>query len=494
CNGQVTTKAKMLQLRDRLVTIAAQGQTVQLLNAESQRDWLDECGGPALTEQRATVANAYEQAQLLWRQLRDRRTQEAQRLQQLDLYQFQLQELTAADLTDPQELEQLEQERDRLTHVVDLQHQSYQAYELLYAGADDSVSCADLLGKAEAILQRSARFDRQVEPILDLVSSALTQVTEAGLQINAYGAGLESDPHRLAWVEERILFLKTLGRKYGLTVAELIDRRDELDRLLADLTDGGQSLEALEAAYQATYRVLEAECDRLHQLRQKTARSLETQLVAELIPLAMDRVQFVVEFARIPPSPTGFDRVTYTFSPNPGEPLQPLSETASGGEMSRFLLAFEACFSKVNAVQTAIFDEIDAGVSGRVAQAIAQKLHHLSQDHQVLCVTHQPIVAAMADRHFRVDKVTIGPDGRLTSDPDQNPDQLRTVVRLSQLEADHRRLELAQLAGGADVANDPTASLAAASAFAESLLDRAASLRQGDRPAAPPKRPPRKKP
>jgi len=162
--------------------------------------------------------------------------------------------------------------------------------------------------------------------------------------------------------------------------------------------------------------------------------------------------------------------------------------------MSRFLLAFEACFSKVNAVQTAIFDEIDAGVSGRVAQAIAQKLHHLSHDHQVLCVTHQPIVAAMADRHFRVDKVTIGPDGSLTKDPDQNPDQLRTVVRLSQLEADHRRLELAQLAGGADVANDPTATLAAASAFAESLLDRAASLRQGDRSAATPKRPPRKKP
>lgn len=494
CNGQVIPKTRMTLLRDRLVTIAAQGQTVQLLQAESQRDWLDEFGGQPVLEQRAAVAAAYEQAQVLWLQLRDRRNQESQRLQQLDLYQFQLQELMAAALTEPQELAELEQERDRLTHVVDLQQQSYQAYELLYAGADDAASCADLLGKAEALLQRSARFDRQVEAILEMVTGALTQVTEAGLQINAYGASLESDPDRLEWVEGRIMQLKALCRKYDLDLAELIDRRDELAGWVAELTDGGQSLEALEANYQKAYRVLEAECDRLHQLRRRTARDLETQLVAELVPLAMERVQFAVDFARVAPSPAGFDRITYTFSPNPGEPLQPLSETASGGEMSRFLLAFEACFSQMNAVQTVIFDEIDAGVSGRVAQAIAETLHHLSRDCQVLCVTHQPIVAAMADRHFRVDKITIDDSGCPANG--SAPESLRTVVRLSQLEADRRRLELAQLAGGTDTTSDnpdPTATLTAASAFAESLLDRAASLRQGDRPPSKPPRRSRKK-
>jgi len=492
CNGQPIPKTRMAILRDRLVTIAAQGQTVQLLQAESQRDWLDEFGGAPILKQRSAVAKAYDRAQELWLQLSSRRQQEAQRQQQLDLYQFQLQELMAAALTEAQELADLEQERDRLTHVVDLQQQSYQAYELLYAGADDAASCAELLGKAEALLERSARFDRQVEAILEMVTSALTQVTEAGLQINAYGASLESDPDRLEWVEGRIMQLKALCRKYNLDLGALIARRDELEQWVAELTDGGQSLEALEHQYQAAYQALEAECDRLHQLRRRAARDLETQLVAELVPLAMERVQFAVEFGRVSPSSAGFDRITYTFSPNPGEPLQPLSETASGGEMSRFLLAFEACFSQVSQVQTAIFDEIDAGVSGRVAQAIAQKLHHLSQDHQVLCVTHQPIVAAMADHHFRVAKVTISTPLAESITDQNDAEGIRTVVRLSALGSEHRRLELAQLAGGLDGPAGSTETLAAANAFADSLLDRAARLRQGDRPPRAPRRLPRK--
>jgi DNA repair protein RecN (Recombination protein N) len=248
----------------------------------------------------------------------------------------------------------------------------------------------------------------------------------------------------------------------------------------------------LEHSYQVAYQALETECDRLHQLRRRAARDLETQLVAELVPLAMERVQFAVEFGRVPPSSAGFDRITYTFSPNPGEPLQPLSETASGGEMSRFLLAFEACFSQVSQVQTAIFDEIDAGVSGRVAQAIAQKLHHLSQDHQVLCVTHQPIVAAMADHHFRVAKVTISTPLAESVADQGDGEGIRTVVRLSSLGAEHRRLELAQLAGGLDGPAGSTETLAAANAFADSLLDRAARLRQGDRSPRASRRLPRK--
>jgi DNA repair protein RecN (Recombination protein N) len=166
----------------------------------------------------------------------------------------------------------------------------------------------------------------------------------------------------------------------------------------------------------------------------------------------------------------GADKITFTFSSNPGEPLQPLTEVASGGEMSRFLLALKACFSQVDVAGTMVFDEIDVGVSGRVAQAIAEKLHQLSQRNQVLCVTHQPLVAAMADRHFRVDKQTIN-QGKGKKANIGNAEQ-RTVVRVTTLDnLTTRREELAQLAGGKSASD--------ASAFAESLLLQAANHRRG---------------
>ncbi len=183
----------------------------------------------------------------------------------------------------------------------------------------------------------------------------------------------------------------------------------------------------------------------------------------------MEKVQFQVEIALVPPTIVGADKITFMFSPNPGEPLQPLSEIASGGEMSRFLLALKACFSQAETTGTMVFDEIDVGVSGRVAQAIAEKLHQLSQFHQVLCVTHQPLVAAMADRHFRVDKQVIN---QIKGKKEHNgSSEERTVVRITTLDnLTKRREELAQLAGGKSAQE--------AIAFAESLLTQAANHRQ----------------
>nr|WP_309733237.1 hypothetical protein [Chamaesiphon sp. OTE_75_metabat_556] len=176
----------------------------------------------------------------------------------------------------------------------------------------------------------------------------------------------------------------------------------------------------------------------------------------------MDKVQFQVEIAPQTPTSTGADTIVFNFSPNPGEPLQPIAATASGGEMSRFLLALKACFSNNGGAGTLIFDEIDAGVSGKVAQSIASKLHHLSQSQQVLCVTHQPLIAAMADRHFRVAKETINSEhlGNGTSVVE------RTIVRIEELHSQQqRRDEIAQIAGGQSAQE--------AASFAKSLLSQA---------------------
>lgn len=463
-NGVLINRQTMEGLRDRLVEITAQGQTIQLTTPAWQRHLLDNYGGNELINLRDKVGDIYTRAQEIANILDKRRQSEQQRLQRLDFVKYQTQELSAANLEDPQELENLESERQRLTHVVDLQQLSYQVYQGLYQSDAGELAAADLIGKAETILTDMVDYDPELQPILEIVNSALSQIVEAARQVNTYGDGLEADPERLMEVEERIRLLKQICRKYGSTLAEAIAHYESLQAELNLLETDAESIEELENQY----RVLETElievCAELTAKRAIAARDLEAKLISQLKPLAMEKVQFQVDIIPIAPSVGGADRVVFNFSPNPGEPLQPLSMTASGGEMSRFLLALKACFSEVEETQTLIFDEIDAGVSGRVAQAIAEKLQQLSQDRQILCVTHQPLIAAMADRHFRIDKRVIPSDD----------EEERTVVRVSILDGKgDRTQELAQLAGGKSALE--------AMAFAESLLAQAASQRQNGR-------------
>jgi DNA repair protein RecN (Recombination protein N) len=302
-----------------------------------------------------------------------------------------------------------------------------------------------------------------------LVRDAQAAVTEVARQINTYGESLEADPQRLEEVEDRIQELKQICRKYGSSLNEVIAYYQRIQAELAELTSSEQSIESLEQQEQAYLEQLTQACQKLTQLRRESAAHLEAELLRQLKPLAMEKVQFQVEIVPTSPTATGADKITFMFSPNPGEPLQPLTAIASGGEMSRFLLALKACFSQADAVETMVFDEIDVGVSGRVAQAIAEKLHQLSQGHQVLCVTHQPLVAAMADRHFRVDKQVISQD-KSRKENNGNGEE-RTVVRVTTLDnLNKRREELAQLAGGKSAQE--------AIAFAESLLTQAANHRQ----------------
>jgi len=467
-NGVLVNRQQMAQLRDRLVEITAQGQAVQVGQAAQVREWLDLYGGASHFQQREIVAIAYTKYQQVKHNLEKRRQSDRQRLQQIDLLTYQVKELEAANLNEPDELEQLEQERQRLSHVVELQQSSYKVYQLIYQNENDGQASADLLAEAEVTLTDMVQYDTQLQSILDLVSEALAAVTEAGRQIGAYGESLEADPQRLEIVESRIRELKQICRKYG-TLPEAIAYYQKIQAELAELNDSEQSIEALEQQERKYLDRLLQECAQLTQLRQQAAAKLEAQILAELKPLAMEKVQFQVEITSTTPTVTGNDQITFLFSPNPGEPLQPLIAIASGGEMSRFLLALKACFSQAEASETLIFDEIDVGVSGRVAQAIADKLHHLSQRHQVLCVTHQPLVAAMADRHFRVDKQVLMRESGVGIMPAESG--IRTVVRVAALDNfDTRREELANLAGGKSAQD--------AIAFAESLLNQAANQRQ----------------
>lgn len=459
-NGVVMNQRLMTELRQYLVEITAQGQTVELMIPERQRTLLDSYGGTKSQKQLAEVADSYRIYLDVKRLVDQRRTSEQERLQRLDLIKYQLQELSEAELTEPDELDQLKNDGDRLSHVVELQQLSYQTNQLLYQNdGGDNPAAADLLGDAENLLREMVEYDPQLDSLLDMVRNALTEIVEAGHQLSTYGDNLETDPELLAQIEERIRQLKQICRKYGSPLAEAIAYRDKLQAELDELMGGGQSIEELEQDAEEKYQVLTKKCAELTQLRQKAALKLEKQLIKELKPLAMEKVIFECRLTPAKPTATGADLVTFYFSPNPGEAVQPLAEIASGGEMSRFLLALKACFTQQKStVQTLVFDEIDAGVSGKVAQAIATKLHQLSQFHQVLCVTHQPLVAAMADAHFRVAKQVIK-----QKEKGKEP---RTIVTVEQLQQHQtRRDELAQLTGGHSAED--------AVSFAESLLTQA---------------------
>ncbi|PZV14018.1 MAG: DNA repair protein RecN [Pseudanabaena sp.] len=494
-NGVVVNKQQIQELRDRLVEITAQGQTILLSQASQQREWLDSFGDEAFNQalllQRQKVAKLFEIKERSRKALFDRQQNERNRLQHLDMLRYQLKELEAANLDDPDELDNLESDRNRLAHSVELQKQGYAVYEALYQN-DDGKACADLLGQAESILTEMVALDREAEGILELVSSALAQVEEAGRQINNYANRLDSDPEQLEAIEQRINQIKQICRKYG-TLPEAIAYTEKLQLELAELTDQSISIEDLERKASADLQALLKSCKKLTELRRQTAIALEQVQIDALKMLAMEKVRFQVGIYPTEPTVLGSDRIVFEFSPNLGEPLQPLAETASGGEMSRFLLALKTCFVKqknqesqpISAefnhanVGTMVFDEIDAGVSGRVAQAIATQLWQLSRSSQVLCVTHQPLIAAIADQHFHVSKQVIGD---------------RTQVQIRLLELEERKQELAQIASGMTVEEGKegkrkkekgksldkegvSSKVSQAIAFAESLLEQAAAIK-----------------
>jgi len=489
-NGVVVNKQQIQELRDRLVEITAQGQTILLSQSSQQREWLDNFGdqvfNQALSLQRLKIAKLFEAKERSRKVLQERQQNDRNRLQHLDMLRYQLKELESANLDDPDELENLESDRNRLAHSVELQKQGYAVYESLYQN-DGGNACADLLGQAESILAEMVTLDREMESILELVSSALAQVEEAGRQINHYTNRLDSDPEQLENIEQRINQIKQICRKYG-TIPEAIAYTQKLQNELVELTDQSVSIEDLERKSQADLQALLKACKKLTELRRQTAIALEQSQIAALKMLAMEKVRFQVGLYPVEPTALGADLIVFEFSPNLGEPLQPLAETASGGEMSRFLLALKTCFvqqktSEINQSQslefshanvgTMVFDEIDAGVSGRVAQAIATQLWQLSRSSQILCVTHQPLIAAIADRHFHVSKEVIGD---------------RTQVQIRLLAIEERKQELAQIASGIEgkgkkakgknlVENGDAGALGQAIAFAESLLEQAAAIK-----------------
>ena len=450
-NGVAVNRQQVLGLRPLLIDLTVQGQTQQLARPGQQRRWLDRLGA-------APLATALAEVRVTWLQWREASALLDQARQQADQWQEQLEErqallaeLEAAALNNGDELKQLSAEQDRLVHGVRLQEGLAQLIGRLQDGADQAPSAMDHLLACCHELQQMQLLDPSLQSLsgqcLDLESGLRDLIRE----LESYGAVLDSDPARLSELQDRLALLKRLERRHGLDLAGLCRLTDALRD---QLTEGGADAALDQLLADETKARLERDAanHRLTQLREQAASDLEQSLLNHLRPMGLANVRFQVAITACDPSEIGADAVNFLFSANPGQPLAPLAEVASGGEMSRFLLALKTCLAGVDGSSSLLFDEIDSGVSGRVSGAMADLLRTMARRRQVFCVTHQPLVAAAADHHFRVSKTVV--DGQTRS-------------RVSQLrDTQARQQELAELAGG---------DLGEARAYAASLLDQRAA-------------------
>ena len=431
-NGVAVSRAQVLDLRPLLLDLTVQGQTQQLARPGQQRRWLDRSAG----ERQAALLQSARQAFRTWKEARkaltaardDREKREEERSRQEQM----LAELEAAALGDPAELDRLRSEQDRLAHGVRLQEGVAVLLARLMEGAEGAPSVLEHLAACEQELQRMQALDPGMGDLREAATDLIATGQDLVTALDRYGASLESDPGSLAALQERLAQLQALERRHGHGLGELIAVRD---RLREQLAEGGAEAElaALEAAEAAARQERDRANGALTAARRRAASTLEEQLTAALRPMGLDHVRFGVAIEPAEPGEEGADAVRFLFSANPGQPLAPLEEVASGGEMSRFLLALKTCLAAADPHVTLLFDEIDTGVSGRVSGAMADLLKRLAQRRQVFCVTHQPLVAAAADHHFKVSKAV---EGGVT----------RTRVS-ALLDTRDRRSELAELAG-----------------------------------------------
>ena len=438
-NGRPATAALLQELAGFLGDIHGQHEQQSLFSTRAQLEMLDDFAG--LTTLKNDVAGAWRAWRELAKKLSELRGAEADRQKMLELYKFQHNELQGAKLQ-PGEDQELEQERRKLLNVARLQESAATAYDALY---DAGASAAAQLKTAAQALDELSRYDQTFQAYRSGLEEARASVEDTALELQRYLDGLEADPGRLDAVEERLALLERLRRKYGRPLDELIEYGKELAAKVEELEDvdgAAGKVEKRRAEAARRYRELAGE---LSAQRREAGRRLAAMVQSELASLAMERARFAVGFEGGESeefwTADGYDRIRFELSANPGQPLRPLAQIASGGELSRVTLALKsgvlAQGSATAAIpRTLVFDEVDTGVGGRVAEAIGRRLRRLAAGSQVLCVTHLPQIAGFADAHYFVEKA------------ESEQQTFATLVRLSESE---RVRELARMLSGAEV-------------------------------------------
>ena len=433
-SGVIVPLNTLKSLTAMLMDVHGQHEHQALMNPARHLDFLDAFGGMPVREAREAVVKLHAARGRIGTELKKLMNDVSEKERLSDVLGFQVQEITAAKLK-PGEEERLKQKLSVLENAEKIRNGVETAYGLVYNGSGRGVSAQEALLQSTEAMERISGLDPKYGALAAKLRELYYAAQDAGYELQAMMDDMDFDPGLIDKVAGRLDVIDRLERKYGPTLEAVIAFGESAAKRLSELKSGDEAIAELKKRYKEADRQLRDACGALTALRKDAAVRLGDEICRQLADLGMARTRFEV---RVEPEPkplsTGMDRVEFMISPNPGEPLRPLANIASGGEISRVMLALKAISMDSEGVDSMVFDEIDTGVSGRMAQVVGEKMCLIARTRQVLCITHLPQIAALGDAHFMVEKLS-------TDD--------HTETRVQRLDRDGRIHELSRLVGGA---------------------------------------------
>ena len=453
--GQIVPLSILRRVSALLLDIHGQHEHQSLMDEKQHLAYLDEFAGDALQADKRCVQDAYRAWYRTRGALEKLRRNAAERERRIDMLRYQIREIKSAKLRVDEE-EELERTRSIFRNAEKIADSVEGAYGAIYEGADGDRAALEQLRNGMNALSHITQIDTQYEALHTRLEDIYYQLEDAALELRAMRERMDYDPQEAERVETRLDLIGRLRRKYGATTQEMLDFLKKAEEELSQIEDSDARIEEMTQQYQKERSALWEASRALSRAREEAARRFEKQIEAQLHELGMKHARFEVRFEPLPHSAKeavqrftagGMDQVSFMMTANLGQPLKPLARVASGGELSRIMLALKNIQAEKAGIPSMVFDEIDTGISGRMAQVVAEKMTEIAGHHQVICVTHLPQIAAMADTHFLVQKEER--DGRTRT----------SVMRLDEAA---RTQELSRMIGGAQAQSESSLSHAGA--------------------------------
>ena len=436
-NGHLVNISTLREIGESLIDIHGQSEHQELMHSERHLNMLDQFGDEELVELKSAYETTYKEYKKIEKSFLNNQSSEQELAQRVDMLRFQTNEIEMAELTVGEDTT-LEEEKNLLSNYQKITASLSSAYEALQG---EEYGGVDLIGNAMSALETIEDIDSTYKRISEVISSSYFQLQEAASDILKEQDNLAYDENRLNDIEKRLEIIHQLKRKYGESIEEVLAHYEEVSVELENILNRETHISQLTEQLATLKNTLLTQGKKVSQKRKETAAKLQTAIQEQLKELYMDKVQFEAHFLNTEVTEnviyeTGIDHVEFYIATNLGEPLKPLARVASGGELSRVMLALKTVFSKSQGITSIIFDEVDTGVSGRVAQAIANKIYRVATNSQVLCITHLPQVAAMADNHLYISKSIV---------------EDRTETSVSKLKDGQQINELARMLAGTEI-------------------------------------------
>ena len=429
-NGETMTATALREIASLLIDVHGQHDYETLVHTDKHMDILDAYAGENVTSLKSKVTSDYKAYKDAKNELEEFSKDEEQRMRDLSFYEYEANEISSADLKVGED-EELEEEFKKMTHGRKIVESIGAVYEGL-CGSEGGISSA--LSYALREISSVSSLDKKLEDFYESLNTMDSICSDLSKELSDYMDELDFDEERVAYVSDRLDTINKLKLKHGRTIEDILSKLNELNEKIDNLNNYDEARRTLEKKVAELEAKLSAESVALSKERKKAAKKLEESIVSALMDLNFLEVKFEIAFTPLDKyTAKGTDNIEFMISTNPGEALKPLAKIASGGELSRIMLGIKAILAKKDAVDTLIFDEIDTGISGKTAGMVADKMSHISCDHQVICITHLPQIASHADAHFIIEKNVINGN---------------TVTDIRLLDKENSINELARMLGG----------------------------------------------